>query len=246
MGKKSRKSGAAKGDATDTSGSSRSAARRQQQDATKNRRRGSFLERYRNLLVGAVAVVGVGLLGYMVFSSATASAYTCDSLLEAPDSQMSPPAFGETEERLGFLVDMSGRTHSNLSISYASCPPASGEHRGGGALVREFYDPGSVQKPNDWLHNLEHGYAVIAYTGDPEPEILAQIRGAMDAPAPSEVAVSCGLPNKVIALRFDDMSEPFAVLAWGRALLMSTFDEELATAAAEQFQDQPQAPERAC
>jgi len=44
-------------------------------------------------------------------------------------------------------------------------------------------------------------------------------------------AIPCQLPNKVIALRFDEMSEPFAVLAWDRALLMADFDPELVTAA---------------
>ena len=68
----------------------------------------------------------------------------------------------------------------------------------------------------------------------------------MDAVEPTDVAIACQLPNKVIALRFDEMSEPFAVLAWNRALLMAEFDRELVAAAAERFQDLPQAPERAC
>lgn len=71
-------------------------------------------------------------------------------------------------------------------------------------------------------------------------------KGAGGSCQPTEVAIACQLPNKVIALRFDEMSEPFAVLAWRRALLMADFDPELATAAAERFQDLPQAPERAC
>ena len=87
---------------------------------------------------------------------------------------------------------------------------------------------------------------MITYAGDPGTDVLEEIRGVMDAIQPSEVAVTCGLPNKVIALRFDDMSEPFAVLGWRQALLMSEFDRELMTAAAERFQDLPLAPERAC
>lgn len=42
------------------------------------------------------------------------------------------------------------------------------------------------------------------------------------------------------------MSEENAVLAWNRALLLAEFDPELVAAAAERFQDLPQAPERAC
>lgn len=245
MAKKSRRNKEAA--AADSAGLSRSERRRREHAA--DQRSGSghrFLDQYRNVLVGGVAVLAVVLFGYIILSNATASAYSCDSLLEAPEQQASGPLVGETEDRLGFLVDDGGRSHSNATSDYVSCPPTSGDHRAGGALRREFYDPGSIQVPNDWVHNLEHGYAVIAYVGEPEREVLDQIRGVMDAAVPSEVAVSCGLPNKVIALRFDDMSTPFAVLAWDRALLLDTFDPELIAVAVEQFQDQPQAPEQAC
>jgi len=206
----------------------------------------TFLQRYRNVLVAGIAIVVVGLVGYGAYSAATASAYSCDALLEPPEVQTSPPLAGETEERLGFVVEDAGARHSAGTIRYKTCPPTSGAHRGDGALSRDFYGPRSVQVPNDWAHNLEHGYAVIAYAGDPGDEVLGRIRDAMDAAAPSDVAKQCGLRNKVIALRFDDMSRPFAVLAWDRALLMDTFDGVLAMAAAEEFQDGPQAPERAC
>ncbi len=246
MGKRSRKTREARVESADTSSGSRSEARRQQRAAEGSGGGRSFLDRYRNVLVGAIAIVGVGLVGYMVFSSSTASAYSCDSLLQAPEIQLSPPLSGETEDRLGFPVGDEGATHTNGSTSYLFCPPTSGEHRGGGALQRDFYGPDSIQVPNNWVHNLEHGYAIIAYRGEPEQDVLDQVRDAMDAPAPTEVAQACGLPNKVIALRFDDISEPFAILAWRQAYLMDAFDPELATTIAEQFQDQPQAPERAC
>ena len=206
----------------------------------------SFIGRYRSILVVVLVVVGVGFIGFLVFQSSTASAYTCESLLTPPPTGSSSQESGEAAEQLGFVVEDSGREHTGSNISYAACPPTSGDHRAGGALARDYYGPRAAQLPNDWVHNLEHGYAVIAYAGDPGADVLRQIRSAMDAPAPTQVAVGCGLPNKVIALRFDDMSEPFAVLSWDRALLMETFDVDLATRAAEQFQDQPQAPERAC
>lgn len=236
MGKNSRRrreAKAAAGSDGSTRAEARSAARADRGDGR------SFFDRYRNVLIGVVAVIGVGLVGYMVFSSATASAYTCESRAEAPASQFD----GEV---LGFPMPMGGAQHVEGSIEYAECPPTSGEHRGGGALVRDFYGPGTEQVPNDWIHNLEHGYAVIAYSGEPDRDTVDALRDAMDAAAPSEVAQECGLPNKVIALRFDDMNEPYAVLAWRRALLLDEFDSELITTAATQFQDRPEAPERAC
>jgi len=200
-----------------------------------------FLQRYRGILIGAIAIVAVGFVGFVILQSTTASAYTCASLLPA-----SPQSATEDAERLGVVVNEDGRTHSNSAIRYATCPPTSGDHRSDGVLQRQFYGAGSEQPPNNWVHNLEHGYAIIAYKGDPGAEVLDQIRGAMDGAAPSDVALQCGFPNKVIALRFDQMAEPFAVLAWDRALVLSSFDADLIQRAAEQFQDQPQAPERAC
>jgi hypothetical protein len=204
------------------------------------------LDRYRRLLVAAVVVVAIGVIGYLVLSSATASAYTCESMLQGPPGQTTFTLEDFSDELPGFPVADGGRDHGEGSTDYASCPPTSGEHRAAGALGRDYYGPASIQEPNDWVHNLEHGYSVIAYSGDPGVEVLKEIRDVMDAVRPTEVAINCQLPNKVLALRFDDMSEPFAILAWERALLMTEFDAELATATAERFQDLPQSPERAC
>ena len=201
-------------------------------------------ERYRLWLIGTGIVAVEAVVGFMVVSSATAEAYTCDELLTTPADR----AVDEEDAAglLGFVVRDDGRANSDSSINYATCPPTSGEHRAGGAMEQGYYGPGREQAPNDWVHNLEHGYSVIAYSGDPGSEVLSQIRAAMDAVEPSEVAVACNLPSKTLALRFDQMSEPFAVLAWDRALLLDSFDQDLVTQAATQFQDLAQAPERAC
>jgi hypothetical protein len=206
----------------------------------------SFLHRYRLLLIGVLIVAAVSVIGYVVLSSQTASAFACGSLLQGPPGQATYSLVDFGEELPGFPTADDGREHDEGSTTYVSCPPTSGDHRVAGALQRDYYGPASVQEPNDWVHNLEHGYAVIAYAGDPGTEVLAEIREVMDAVEPTEVGIACQLPNKVIALRFDEMGEPFAVLAWERALLMAEFDPELMTAAAERFQDLPQAPERAC
>jgi hypothetical protein len=143
-----------------------------------------------------------------------------------------------------------GRDHAGQSttIRYAFCPPTSGPHWGSGPspLRRDFYSPDDGVGPGSWVHNLEHGYVVIAYKGQPSEQALDEIHAVFEQASPSEVARACGLPNKVVALRFDDMSEPYALLAWDRALLLSTFDREQALTFIEQWQDGPQTPERAC
>jgi hypothetical protein len=204
------------------------------------------LERYRLWLIAVVVVAVVAVIGFVALSSTSAADYTCESLLQAPPGQTTFTLADFDGELPGFPTSDDGRNHSDGSISYASCPPTSGEHRAEGELPRELYGPEAIQVPNDWVHNLEHGYAVIVYQGDPGTEVLDQIQGIMDTAAPSDIAVACGLPNKVIAVRFDEMSEPFAVVAWQRALLLQQFDPELVAATVDQFQDLPQTPERAC
>jgi hypothetical protein len=36
----------------------------------------------------------------------------------------------------------------------------------------------------------------------------------------------CGIPNKLIVARFDEMSTRFAALGWNRAMLSDAFDPE--------------------
>jgi hypothetical protein len=137
------------------------------------------------------------------------------------------------------------------TVEYAYCPPTSGEHfnvQGEAPLPRRFYGPEVSLRPGDWIHNLEHGYVVFLYKGTPPAATLDSIRAAMEAAEPSapEIAQNCALPNKVIAVRFDDMDADFAALAWDRALLMDTWDPQLAMTFAQQWQDSPQAPESRC
>jgi hypothetical protein len=106
-----------------------------------------------------------------------------------------------------------------------------------------LYGPDKSIKPQQWLHNLEHGYVVIAYKGTPDQATLDSIKQVMDTATGDAFAASCGQPNRVIAVRFDNMDTPFAVLAWDRALLLPAWDEEQALTFANQWQDNPAIPE---
>jgi len=174
----------------------------------------------------------------------------------APGASASPSAAPTPEpqptQRLGFATTDLGRNHvdPSTSVRYGFCPPTSGNHfnvAGQAPLARRLYRPTDSLRPGNWIHNLEHGYVVIAYKGDPGKDVLDQIQTIMDTVPPSDfAAANCGADNKVIAVRFDDMSEPFAVLAWDRALLLPTFDAHQIATFAQQWQDSPQHPEPIC
>jgi hypothetical protein len=210
----------------------------------------SFLERNRILIIGGLVAVAIGVVGLLLIQGATASPYVCDSLLTpGPVASAEGPS---ATPRLGFVTEDMGRDHvgSGSTTRHGFCPPTSGEHwniAGRAPLPRAFYEPSASVSPGNWIHNLEHGYVVIAYRGAPSAVVLAGIRSAFQEAAPSDFAQEqCGLPNKVIVVRFDDMAEPFALLAWDRALLLPEWDTDAAIAFAEQWQDSPQAPETLC
>ncbi len=137
------------------------------------------------------------------------------------------------------------------TIEYAYCPPTSGDHYnapGQGPIRREFYGPGSERAPGGWIHNLEHGWIVLAYQGGegqaPSEDVLAEMRTFFETAPPSTLPGPCASPNKLLVVRFDEMDTPFAMLAWDHALLMDTFDQEQALTFYEQWVDSEQAAER--
>lgn len=157
---------------------------------------------------------------------------------------------------LGFQTTDLGRDHAaqGASVRYDYCPPASGRHynlANLAPLARRFYEPDVSYSPQNWIHNLEHGYAVILYKGDPGAEALDQLRQVMDeTPTSSWSLTTCGTssPNKVIVVRFDDLAPgiEFAAVTWDRALLQEQLDAGELRAFAEQWQDGPATPERVC
>lgn len=182
----------------------------------------------RGVLVG-LAVVGVlGFVGLAFMSGATARAFSCDEILTAPP---------DVSTADGFTTESLGQAHVAVGtkIRYRFCPPTSGGHynaAGAGPLRPGFYGPDDDAGPGGWVHNLEHGYVVALYRcadrSCPSDAELAALRSFAANGPPTQSAAACGYRSKVIVARFDDMSTPYALLAWDRALLLDAFDEAAA------------------
>ena len=184
----------------------------------------------RILVVSAAAVGAVALLVVIFFGSASATSYTCTS---------TPDVSGEARP---ITIEPGSVRHvaTGTKIRYPSCPPTSGDHyaaQGAGPIRQGFYGPSSAAQPGGWVHNLEHGYAVALYRGEPDAATLAALREFARAGPVTPGAAACGIPSKVVVARFDDMSTPYAVLAWGRLLPMASWDDAMARAFAEQAID---------
>lgn len=250
----------------------RSAARRQAAAGGRVSAPPSFFERYRALVIGGIAILiivgGIYFVSQLGGTSG-ANAYSCATLLTPgptdpvptprpatpaptvdPAASPAPATSPEPQptQKLGFPTLDMGRGHEveGTKIDYDYCPPASGSHyniSGRAPLTRQFYPPSTSLVPGNWIHNLEHGYVVLLYRGEPSAEIQQQLQEIM-AEA-DVVATQCGY-SKVIAARFDDMDPGvnFAALAWDRELLLAEFDKEQLLTFANQWQDSPQHPER--
>jgi uncharacterized protein DUF3105 len=136
------------------------------------------------------------------------------------------------------------------SINYGFCPPTSGNHyntAGRGPIPAQVYPPNEAKAPGGWVHNLEHGWVVALYRcpsgvlgqGDcPTAEEMAKLQQFFDQ---SPAQATC--PKQVIVARFDNMDTRFALLAWGRALLINDFDLDTALTFAQQWMDHEAVPE---
>jgi hypothetical protein len=159
-------------------------------------------------------------------------------------------------QRLGFVVSDLGNPHvpdTSQKVTYAYCPPGSGPHwsiAGEAPAPRAFYQPGDAVVPQQWIHNLEHGIVVILYScgadgkSCPTASEMTALKQVFDGSPTTAGAVTCGVPNKILVARFDQISTRFAMVAWDRALLVDAFDAEQALTFAQQWIDAPSAPER--
>jgi hypothetical protein len=193
-------------------------------------------------------------------ATGTPSASPTPAASESPAASASPSAsptpLPQPTQLVGFPVSDLGRNHivdTSTHITYQYCPPASGPHynvAGVGPIKRAFYGPDlGEQNPGGWVHDLEHGYVVVAYScanGCPSQAELDAMRQAMDSAPQSDAAKTCGEPNRMFVVRFDSMTSRFAYLAWDRAQLSDTFDPQGATTFMQQWQDQANPEQLAC
>src|SRR5437773_4198801 len=143
-------------------------------------RRTTFLERYRNVLLGVGGIaVFAGLVFVGFIAPGLTPAYACANMFEptpapsfvapsqAPVASGATPAPQVTAPAPGYVEPDMGRLHitPGAKITYTWCPPASGNHyaAGQGPIPAGFYDKDSKTVPGGWVHNLEHGYEVLLY-----------------------------------------------------------------------------------
>ncbi|MBV9354165.1 MAG: DUF3105 domain-containing protein [Chloroflexi bacterium] len=119
-----------------------------------------------------------------------------------------------------------GTVPDDVPIDYPMNPPTAG-------LYHETFYPGygltaEPIAPAMWVHNLAHGEIVLLYRcPDDCAEVEQMVRELQPSLPPGRN--SRGRGARLVASRYDDMGYSFAVLAWGRALPLQSFDREQIT-----------------
>jgi len=188
--------------------------------------RGSFLRRYRLLLLGAAVVAVVAVVGVGVFAAATQPVFACSTEWQpTPTASPGPDASPQP----GYVQPDMGNQHVAIGtvVRYSYCPPASGRHyikTGVFPIPARIYGPNDPVFPEGWVHNLEHGALVVLYKGaDVDPAALKALWDAIPASPVCGFPVGGNSPSPVIA-RFDQMAWPFAAMVWDRVLPLQTLD----------------------
>jgi Protein of unknown function (DUF3105) len=174
------------------------------------------------------------VIGAFFFMSATAAAYTCGTISQpepagTPLPNGSPAPLGQAQPDMGNLhISIGAAQH------YAYCPPASGPHYNNpgvdGPIPAKYYSPDSGVRPQNWIHNLEHGAVVVLYNCNMGGCTDANLALLQQIPVNFPDSPVCGIKGGVLApvvARFDTMAAPFAALVWNRLLYMNTVDKDL-------------------
>jgi hypothetical protein len=214
----------------------------------------SFLERNRRLILGAAAVLVLGVVGVVVAMNAAEPAYACAQQWTAPATATpgTSPAPDSTP-RIGYVQPDLGKNHIPVgqTVRYPLCPPASGRHYNTtnlGPIKAQLYGPEDPTIPQGWVHNLEHGGLVVLYRcpgpGCEDAGQAAFRQFYQSFPASPICKLPVGSVGPVIT-RFDQMAYPFAALLWGQVLPMESWDPALTLAFFNQQAERTN-PEQAC
>ncbi len=185
--------------------------------------RPSLADQLRKPFLVSFIVFVVTAAGLVLVTRAASPVYACGSI-----DTVQSPAPGE----LGQVQPDQGNQHVQPGdhVSYAVCPPASGEHinqPGYGPIAAKVYGPNDQAVPNGWVHNLEHGGLVLLYSCDQGACDTSSLNALQTFSSQFPASPICGLPagdiSPVVA-RFEQMPTRYAALLWDRALYLDTLD----------------------
>ncbi len=126
---------------------------------------------------------------------------------------------------VGTVTGVGDPTHHDACtpITYATVPPAGGEHYATWAAYKTY------TKPVPWgflVHNMEHGAVVIAYkcaTRDACPALADEIAAVVGG-IPQDPTCSAAVRNRIIVAPNPDLDVSIVAASWGHAYRATCMD----------------------
>lgn len=107
------------------------------------------------------------------------------------------------------------RTHVEGEVAYVASPPAGGDHD---ACWAPWAASATELRPENWVHNLEHGGIVLLYAPDASAEDIDALTGFLDSHPAGRVVVT------PYADGMDLAGARFAAVAWEHRLMLGCVD----------------------
>ncbi len=120
-------------------------------------------------------------------------------------------------------VENEGAEHlsEGAELSFASNPPASGDHYGAWTRFEPFED--RVVPRGYWVHNLEHGGVALLFGPDAPERVVRELLDLYDDLPDDE---SCGHARALLT-EDPELDDPVAVVAWDVVLEATCVDRTL-------------------
>ena len=213
---------------------------RREAKIAEERRQLAKARRNRLIAVGALAVLALAGLGFVIQSRLAARQAREDNIAAAAGRLEELGCTEITEQPDlggGHIADPGVLAASAPEVLYPDRPATSGQHIGQVALTG-VYDEQIDERL--LVHNLEHGYVNFYYDDDADPAQVEALRtfsqGQIDGDRPKIVVAPYGdsLPGEA----------NFATVAWDHRQLCGQFDGDVAIAFLDQYYNGADAPER--
>lgn len=200
------------------------------------------------VVIGVLVVAVTLVIGFALLNSSNASATNFEC-----GQQVATQQGASVSDPMTMADEGHGHAATGAKLNYLNCPPTSGNHyaaAGVAPLKPGYYGPDAAFGPGSWVHNLEHAYVVVLYRCadgicPSEADVTQLQRFAAEAPT-TGTAAACGYRSKVVVVRFDQMSTPYAMLAWDKLLLEESFDRSIALDFAQRWLEQDLPEKNSC
>jgi hypothetical protein len=159
----------------------------------------------------------------------------CDPDAGDPFAPIDPPSAEPLSEQVveasscgaverEFMIEGATHVEDCSVVTYGSNPPSSGAHYGHWGSFREYYAP---LPRGFWVHSMEHGAVVLAYSCEDCEDEVERARALIDSLPVDPLCSSAGPSRRIILTPDPLLDTEWAAAAWGHTLTADCFESEI-------------------